>query len=130
MTGEHSGRQRARRRRDDDGVVAVELALVLPLLVMLIFGIIQFGLAFNRLQGVHAAAREGARVGSVVPGGECARAADAMDGLGVTSTCTVVQACPGDRVIIEVSADSEIEIPFVGDRTVTLTGRAEYRCEG
>ena len=115
--------------QSEDGVVAVELALVLPVLVMLLFGILQFGLAFNRLQGVHAAAREGARVGAVAPGSECARAADAMSGLGVTSTCVVVQNCPGDRVVVEVSADTEIDIPFVGSRTVTLNGRGEYRCE-
>ena len=118
-----------RRQQDEDGVVAVELALVLPVLVMLVFGIIQFGIAFNRYQGVHAAAREGARVGAVVPGGECARALDAMDGLGVSSNCVVVESCPGDHVVVEVTADNAIEIPFVGSRTVTLKGRAEYRCE-
>ena len=118
-----------RRQQDEDGVVAVELALVLPVLVMLVFGIIQFGIAFNRYQGVHAAAREGARVGAVVPGGECARALDAMDGLGVSSNCTVIESCPGDHVVVEVTADNAIEIPFVGSRTVTLKGRAEYRCE-
>jgi hypothetical protein len=117
------------RQRDEDGVVAVELALVLPVLVMLLFGILQFGIAFNRLQGVHAAAREGARVGAVTPGNECSRAADAMDGLGVASTCIVIQGCPGESVIVEVTADNDIDIPFVGSRTVTLTGRGEFRCE-
>jgi hypothetical protein len=96
---------------------------------MMLFGILQFGIAFNRQQGVHAAAREGARAGAVVPGSECTRATDAMDGLGVASSCTVVQDCPGDRVIVEVTADTDIEIPFVGSRTVTLTGRGEFRCE-
>ncbi|MDG2261642.1 MAG: TadE/TadG family type IV pilus assembly protein [Actinomycetota bacterium] len=131
MTGDRTTRSRSRRRRqrDEDGLVAVELALVLPVLVMLLFGILQFGIAFNRQQGVHAAAREGARAGAVVPGSECTRATDAMEGLGVTSLCTVVQNCPGDRVIVEVTADTDIDIPFVGSRTVTLTGRGEYRCE-
>ncbi|MCB0992846.1 MAG: pilus assembly protein [Acidimicrobiales bacterium] len=118
-----------RSQRSEDGAVAAELALLLPILVMLLFGIIQFGLAYNRLQGVHAAAREGARVGSVSPGNECARAADALDGLSITATCTVIQACPGDRVIVSVEATSALDIPFVGSRNVTLTGRGEYRCE-
>ncbi|MFT7646169.1 MAG: Flp pilus assembly protein TadG, partial [Candidatus Poriferisodalaceae bacterium] len=48
------------------------MAIILPVLVLLMFGIVEFGLAFNRLQGVHAAAREGARVGAVSPGDECA----------------------------------------------------------
>ncbi len=53
------------RRADDDGAVAVEFALVLPLLVVFLFGILQFGLLFYRLQGMQAVAHEGARGGSV-----------------------------------------------------------------
>ena len=47
------------------GAVAVEFAFLLPLLVVILFGIIQFGITFNRQQGIHAAAREGARLGSL-----------------------------------------------------------------
>lgn len=47
------------------GASAVEFALVLSLLFMLVFGIIQFGLAYNRYQGLQAAAREGARIASI-----------------------------------------------------------------
>ena len=112
-----------------DGVVAVELALLLPVLVMLVFGILQFGLAYNRLQGVHAAAREGARAGAVAPGSECSRALDALDGLNITASCTVEQSCPGARVVVRIEADTDIDIPFVGSRTVALTGRGDYRCE-
>ena len=36
-----------------------EFALVLPLLLILLFGIVEFGIAFNRAQAVEAAAREG-----------------------------------------------------------------------
>lgn len=109
--------------------MALELALVLPVLVMLFYGIISFGLAFNRLQGVHAAAREAARVGAVVPGAECARADEALQGLDITSTCTVEVTCPGERVVVTVVADTLIDIPFVGSRTVSLTGRGDFRCE-
>ena len=116
-------------RRDDDGVVAVELALLLPVLVILVFGILQFGLAYNRLQGVHAAAREAARAGAVAPGTECNRALDALDGLNITASCTVEQSCPGARVVVRIEADTDIDIPFVGSRTVALTGRGDYRCE-
>ena len=48
-------------KRGEDGVAAVEFALLLPLLVLLLFGFIQFGLAFNtRIQATNAA-REAAR---------------------------------------------------------------------
>ena len=120
-----------KRKSDESGAAAAELALVLPIFIILIFGIIEFGLAFNRLQGVHAAAREGARIGAVAPGNECAQAFAALDGLGVTGfTCIVSQSCPGSKVVVEVSATEEIDIPIVGIRTVSLSSKGEFRCEG
>ena len=106
------------------------MAIILPILVMLIFGVIEFGLAFNRLQGVHAAAREGARIGAVVPGAECARALSSLDGLGISAvTCTVETSCPGTNAVVVIEATEELSIPIVGDQTVSLTGRGEFRCE-
>lgn len=55
-----------RRHVHDEGASAVETALVLPILIMLVFGIIEFGILFNRMQGMHAATREGARLGALV----------------------------------------------------------------
>ena len=49
----------------DGGASAVEFALVLPILVLFIFGIVEFGLAFYRAQGMEAAVREGGRVAAV-----------------------------------------------------------------
>ena len=119
------------RNKDDKGAAAAELAIVLPIFIILVFGIIEFGLAFNRLQGVHAAAREGARIGAITPGTECAQAFDALDGLNVTGfSCSVTQSCPGTKVVVEVSATEEIDIPIVGTRTVSLSGKGEFRCEG
>jgi Flp pilus assembly protein TadG len=43
----------------------VEFALIASLLFMIMFGVIQFGIAYNRYQGVEGAAREGARLASV-----------------------------------------------------------------
>ena len=55
---------RARLRRED-GAAAVEFALIAGVLAMLIFGMLQFGIAFFQLQNLRAATREGARVGAV-----------------------------------------------------------------
>jgi Flp pilus assembly protein TadG len=51
--------------RREDGAAAVEFALIVGVLAMLVFGMLQFGVAFFQLQNLRAAAREGARVGSV-----------------------------------------------------------------
>ena len=49
----------------EDGAAAVEFALIVGVLAMLIFGMLQFGLAFFQLQNLRAATREGARIGAV-----------------------------------------------------------------
>ena len=48
-------------KRDQDGAAAVEFALLLPLLVLLLFGFIQFGLAFNNYVALTDSVRAGAR---------------------------------------------------------------------
>ncbi|KDR93774.1 TadE-like protein [Peptoclostridium litorale DSM 5388] len=47
------------------GQTLIELALVLPILLMLVFGIIEFGRVFNAYVLVSNASREGARQASV-----------------------------------------------------------------
>jgi Flp pilus assembly protein TadG len=44
------------------GAAAVEFAILLPLLLMLVLGIIEFGRAYNAQAALSAAAREGVRV--------------------------------------------------------------------
>ncbi|MDQ6874787.1 MAG: pilus assembly protein [Actinomycetota bacterium] len=45
--------------------MAVEFALVAPLLLLLVFGVITFGYGYFEQQGANAAAREGARLAAV-----------------------------------------------------------------
>lgn len=54
-----------RRIHAEDGAAAVEFALVLPVLILLVFGIMEFGLVFNRWLSVTHAAREGVRTYSL-----------------------------------------------------------------
>lgn len=67
----HIGRRRkaalARRswRRDEGGQALVEMALALPLLLLLLVGIFEFARAYSIKQTVVNAAREGARVAVV-----------------------------------------------------------------
>jgi len=51
--------------RSESGASAVEFALLLPLLMMILFGIIEFGLALYRQAILTNASREGARLGIV-----------------------------------------------------------------
>ena len=58
----------ARRSRSERGAVLVEAAISLPLLLLVVLGIIDFGRLFQRYEVLTNAAREGARV-AVLPGG-------------------------------------------------------------
>ena len=53
------------RRRDELGQALVEMALILPILLMLLLGIFEFGRAWNTKQVITDAAREGARLAVV-----------------------------------------------------------------
>ena len=55
-----------RRRTSESGSTAVEFALVLPLLVMLLMGVITGALAYGDHLAVQNAVREGSRLGSAI----------------------------------------------------------------
>ena len=58
---------RGRRRRGESGAALVEFALVLPVFLMLLLGMMTGGLAYSRKLSVAQAAREGARYGATLP---------------------------------------------------------------
>jgi Flp pilus assembly protein TadG len=49
----------------EDGAAALEFAIILPIFMLIIFGIVEFGFLLNRYISVAQAAREGARVASL-----------------------------------------------------------------
>jgi Flp pilus assembly protein TadG len=117
-----------------------EFALVLPLLLILLFGIIEFGIAFNRAQAVEAAAREGARLASLSSSDYddvAARVEAALDGIPHEAADLAVNWSPagcagnqGDPVTVDVSLAHTINIPIVlANHPITLTGQAVFRCE-
>jgi Flp pilus assembly pilin Flp len=61
--------RRSARWSDESGAELIEFALVLPLLLLILLGIIDFGFLFQRYEVITNAAREGARV-AVLPGYE------------------------------------------------------------
>jgi len=62
------------RDRHESGAAAIEFALLLPIFAALTFGIITFGVAFERWLSVTAAAREASRFAATypIPAGETA----------------------------------------------------------
>ncbi len=65
-----AGRGLGRAVRRSDGQSTVEVALVLPLLVLVIFGCLKVGMAFFSYEQVASAANAGARAAAVNHGGD------------------------------------------------------------
>lgn len=78
-----------RRIRSERGAELIEFALVFPLLLFVVLGIVDFGFLFQRMEVVTNAAREGARI-AVLPGYAqndiCLRALTYVQNGGVTTT--------------------------------------------
>jgi Flp pilus assembly protein TadG len=87
---------RPRARRLDAGTSTVEMVIVVPILLLLVFGIAEFGIAFGQFQTLSNAAREGARVGVVFRDpADCAANADTEVRTTVTSyAATMIQQAP------------------------------------
>ncbi len=131
------------QHREERGAVAVELAFVLPILILLLFGIVEFSIAYNRTQALHAAAREGARVASQSYATKSdieSRVTSALEPITFSSPPSITidpgtnQPCNlrnGDPVSVQIDASDEIDIPLWpgGPLSVTLTGKGEFRCE-
>ena len=104
--------------RRERGQAIIELALTLPLLLLIVLGIFDFGLMFQKYEVVTNAAREGARVG-VLPGysttGPSSDAAlRALDYLAVGGLTGTVRTCGAALV-----KNTRCAIAVVSSTTIT-----------
>jgi Flp pilus assembly protein TadG len=123
----------------------VEFALILPLLVTLLFGIIDFGYFFGQFNEVRHAAGEGARIAAVSNADFDQDAdgdfdheditlyvCDVMDLSGQTATITLTQSGTdiGDEASIEVVLATDSISGFLGSVVPsTATSKATFRLE-
>ncbi len=119
------------RIKNNKGSVAVELALLLPILIMILFATFEFGLAYNNYLAITHAAREGARLAAV---GKYDESIVQERAYPVTPTSISVSYPEGEEegkpVKVTVSYDFPLEIPFFGSQTIPLSAQAEMRVEG
>jgi len=122
------------RRFDDQGAAAVELALLLPILLMLVAGIVYFGLVYNAKIELSGAVRDGARklaLGGTVTDAETA-VQNSAPNLGSVSFPTVPTVCVSgvtSNASITASYPVSYTIPFFGSGTWTLKATGVMRCE-
>jgi hypothetical protein len=107
------------RVRSQRGAELIEFALVMPLLLLVVLGIVDFGFLFQRMEVVTNAAREGARLG-VLPSYSsadiCSRVMDYMQNGGLTTT----GSCP-NPTNPTLDVNQAYSIALSGGGTVTGT---------
>lgn len=129
--------KRAKRRREE-GQAIVEAAYVIPLLIVVLCGIIDFGWIFSNQLMVNNCSREGARYAAVHTGETgfvelVTQRVKKTAGIGSPEDLTVnVEIVDGD-VQVTVSRTLRVLTPLAGvfteDQTVTLTSKSVMRIE-
>src|SRR3989337_2626478 len=134
---------RARRKNGEKGQALVEFTLLVPIFLLLLFAIIDFGMGFYSWITVTNAAREGARLGVVMATEQqiTDRVYQTSDlpneGTQMTVTVTNAQGQPGESVVVAVDYDYDLLTPLAGlvqffsgnviGPTLTFNSTAEMR---
>ncbi len=131
-------------KKNEQGQAVVEFALLLPILLLLVLGIIQFGIIFSGYITVVSAAREGARV-AIVGANDTAIKSKVAEI--ANSSPFLVEMVPDDPAIIinppvnrlqqqpvtvQVTGNINIIIPFLSSivgENIAITSAAEMRVE-
>ncbi len=123
--------------KKDKGQSIVEFALVAPILVLLLFGIIEFGRIYETVNVLTSAAREGARVAAVTaPSGSQVNSAvnNVLQAGHVNGSPTITIAGPSAASQVTVTVSVQY-IPITGNivpgiSNLTLTRSSVMRWEG
>ncbi|HZB42352.1 MAG TPA: TadE/TadG family type IV pilus assembly protein [Ilumatobacter sp.] len=112
------------RTQRDRGQAAVEFALALPVVLVLVLGIVQLVVVVRDQLAVELAAREAARAASVSasPEASATRAANAATSLRPLAVATDVD---GDRVSVSVTYVGATDVPLVGAFIADITVTAD-----
>ena len=127
------------KARGERGAAAVEFALVVPLLLILVLGIAEFGRAYNISTTLASAAREGARTMALQNSASEARTAaqGAATGISLSASQITVtpSSCPtsstGSTTLVTVSITYPMTfVTGLLGSSITLKGTGVMRCNG
>jgi Flp pilus assembly protein TadG len=112
------------RRKDERGAALVEFALTLPLLLVVIAGVVDFGLVFQRQEVITNAAREGARL-AALPGYDDAAVESRVrtyvqQGLSMSNAALTAAMPTTGGVTVQ---PQNITVPLAGGSTATVATR-------
>jgi len=109
-------------RHNEQGTALVEFALVLPLVLMLAFGVITAGLTYNHKIDLTHAAREGARYGATLAQLQCSGSPNPC---GTQTWAQVVQSVVVQRAAGDLTA-SQVCVALVSGNPAAPLGSAFF----
>ena len=110
-----------RNRRQQRGTILVEAAVVLPILIWLTFGMIEYGWMFVKVQQINNAARHGARIGALFNSDTTNSTVE-----GEVESLMLAAGITGHAVAFDPSDLSSLE----PGQTLTITVSIPYQGEG
>jgi len=122
-------------RRSRRGQSIIEFGLILPFLLILVFGITELGRALMQTNLLTQATREGARIAAIGKEADTvvARVTGILNAAGIDNNVNVTVTGPDGNKMMQVEATSDFDVipgsllPFNG--TLTLRGVSAMRLE-
>lgn len=127
--------------RRESGAAAVEFALIAPILLLLLIGIVEFGRVYNAQIELTGAAREGVRVMAIQNNPASARSATRVAAPSLSPAITDSQiailsspantglCAAGSTVTVTATYPMKFLTGMFG-ATITLTGKSVMKCGG
>lgn len=122
------------RKRNEHGAALVEFAILAPLLILLLFGIVEFGYTMGQLNDVRHGAREAARLAAVNAGSVNAMATTACNSMSISGGVFTFTdgGTTGNEAAVNLTASriSLTGLPFISSfLPSTLTDTVTIRLE-
>lgn len=125
--------------RDEKGQSLVEFSILLPLLLLLLMGILEFGLILNSYLTINNSAREGARLGVVAGSNIEIKQLINNISTNLSTENLIVNITPldgsrksGDTLTVEVIYNYQVIIPIISNilnNVVVLKAQTSMRIE-
>ncbi|MDS0525888.1 pilus assembly protein [Clostridium sp. SHJSY1] len=125
--------------KNQNGQALVEFAIILPILLILVMGILQFGMMLNSYLAIENATREGARAGIVGKSDfEIKNMIIAMSpsldpqNIVITINPTENSRKSGDTLVVKITYNYELTVPIISslfNNVIVLNGQTSMRIE-
>jgi len=125
--------------KNNKGQALVEFAIILPIILLLIMGIVQFGMMINSYLAIQYAAREGARAGIVGSTDSEIKNLITADSPSLDSSKLTVTITPalsnrksGDTLTVKISYSYNLTIPVISSifkNSIILSSQTSMRIE-